>query len=396
MTLIVNRRGELDGPGLHAIVAGVSHYRHLPRGGGREAADPMGMSQLTSCALSAYRIARWLQGRADRLAAPLSTLRLLLSPSEREIEVEPDLVTVAEPCTFEALRREIGYWRHDACQRRDDIALFYFAGHGVQRVRGDAVLLCQDFGDGVGDVLERAISTANLYGGMAPAPGREEVARTQFYFVDSCRIRPDAFARYEALTPGSLWSVELSGRDDRRAPIFYAAVPGSRAYARPAEETLFCTALLAGLNGDAAETEYDDEGEARWFVTSHKLIGTLADRLDEETRGSDVVQEFRADGGGASARIHHLDGPPAVKLLVEIDPLEALGCTRVEICDDDGTPCRTVPAPLRPHPYTCELPAGMYRISARIDPQDPRFRDRAGGSIALLPPSQRWRRKVSA
>jgi Caspase domain len=163
----------------------------------------MGMSQLTSAALSAFRMAQWLERRADRLTAPLATLRLLLSPSEREVEdVEPALATVAEPCIFEALRSEVADWRDDASGRSDDVTLFYFAGHGVQRVKGDAVMLCEDFGDGVGGVLDRAISGVNLYNGMAPAPGREGIARTQFYFIDACRIRPDAFSQYEPLTPG--------------------------------------------------------------------------------------------------------------------------------------------------------------------------------------------------
>src|SRR5215207_8928348 len=162
MTLILDRRAELDGPGLHALVAGVSRYPHLPGGDGAPAAQALGMQQLTSCALSAFRIASWLRSRADRLTAPLATLRLLLSPSADEERVEPALRGVADACTFDALRKSIAAWRTSAQENLHDATVFYFAGHGVQRSKGDAVLLCEDFGNGIGGILDNAFSSVNL------------------------------------------------------------------------------------------------------------------------------------------------------------------------------------------------------------------------------------------
>src|SRR2546422_10325560 len=100
MTLIFDNRANLQGkPGLHALIAGVSAYPHLPAGTGTPAPDSFGMQQLSSTALSAYKMYRWLEGWQNRLRIPLATCRLLLSPSQDEATVEPRLSGLAEACT---------------------------------------------------------------------------------------------------------------------------------------------------------------------------------------------------------------------------------------------------------------------------------------------------------
>ena len=139
MSLLFDARAALTGqPGMHALVVGVSAYPHLA-GGADPVADPWGMGQLTSTASSAHMIFEWL--KAAQLSVPLATCRLLLSPSPGEAA----LSGVAEPATVDNLLREADAWRRDASTNRDNATLFYFAGHGIQRTKEDAVLCLQDF-----------------------------------------------------------------------------------------------------------------------------------------------------------------------------------------------------------------------------------------------------------
>jgi hypothetical protein len=76
MTLVFDQRGELSqGPGLHALIAGVSAYRHLPGGAGPIARRTFGFSQRHTAARTAFRIRTWLEERRERLPVPLATIR---------------------------------------------------------------------------------------------------------------------------------------------------------------------------------------------------------------------------------------------------------------------------------------------------------------------------------
>src|SRR5690348_285562 len=105
MSLLFDRRSALgDAPQLHALIVGVSRYRHLPGGDGPEAEMTFGMRQLTSTALSGFRVLEWLQRRKDRLSRPLATARVLLSPSGLERQVEPGFPEGASACTLADFR----------------------------------------------------------------------------------------------------------------------------------------------------------------------------------------------------------------------------------------------------------------------------------------------------
>lgn len=385
MALVYDKRDELSGaPGVHALLVGVSAYPHLPGGGGQPAPNSFEMEQLSSPALSAYRLYEWLVERTGNLPVPLATVRLLAASAPEEIAAEPELAGVSETCTLADLRREATAWRQDAIRHRDGMTFFYFGGHGVQRSKGDAVLLLQDFGDGEGGTLEKSVNARNIYYGMAPSPTSEEVARTQVYFVDACRLQPDLFRAYEQMDTSTVWDLPFAGLDDRSAPTFFSAVPGSIANAVRGKPTLFTQALLDCLNGGAAELEEFD-GTDRWRVSHLTLAGKLADRLRELASDAGGVQFPRSDGIGADAPLHYLDGPPSVRIDVEVVPPAALDCARISIRDDTGAEVVTLPKPLDPHPFTTELPAGVYTVAATVDPPTPPYRDVLGRARPVLP-----------
>src|SRR3712207_4310082 len=115
-------------------------------------------------------------------------------------------------------------------------------------------MLLENFGDPDEGPLTNAVAVDNLFYGMAPpASPTKQIAQRQLYFIDACRIAPSEFRAFEWLNVPDVWGVEIAGRDDRCAPIFYAGIPGTKAYALKGNQTLFIQALLACLDGDGAD-----------------------------------------------------------------------------------------------------------------------------------------------
>lgn len=372
MTLIRDNRQQLDGaPGIHAFIAGVSLYPHLPGGPGLEAAKTFGLQQLSSTASTAWLMYQWLlkAEKEKRLPLPIATIHLLLSPTPAELARHAAMGTSgAARCRRSEFVLDAGSWRDCARASNGEMTLFYFAGHGVQRRQKDAVLLMDDFGDrGAGGSLTNTVDIHDLVNGMAPPVGLGIVANQQVYFVDACRMPSADFKQSEWMRVPSLWDIDESGRDDRSAPVFYATIPGATAYALPGEQTLFSTALFDCLDRFGAVAPSVGDDDQRWRVTSWSLVQRLGDaiaRVNEELGGD---QAFAPDGQFTTPIvIGYLPEPPEVDVLLTLDPATAATGFGLEIEDEVGNLVPPTPiAPIHPHPHTMRLRAGTYRFVGR-------------------------------
>lgn len=401
MTLVHDDRDNLaqqGKAGLHALIAGVSAYRHLPGGAGRQASEAFGMGQLTSTAITAYKTYRWLLDNQSKLPLPLATIRLLLSPSPAEIAKEPALNGLAEPCTLDNFLTAAADWRDDANTNKENVTLFYFAGHGIQRGKDDSVLLLEDFNGRGGDHLRNSVETANLFFGMAPPNNsREKMARTQFYFIDACRNLPEKFKNFEEMTPTPVFSRELSGRDDRiSAPIFFAAISDTAAHALPGDQTLFSKALFQCLEGGAGRPVEDENGQVNWHISVFSLGEALQVYLDDYNAEFGSDQEWGAGGQMKQTTICHLDKVPDVEIILEVNPIAALDSARLQVVDSFGNPVAgAIPKLLAPHPFRLKLPANVsYRLTCTIDPPNPLWPGYEGTLVQVLPPRKRRVLKV--
>lgn len=415
MTLIFDERAKRPGqPGLHALIAGVSEYPNLPKADAQATPQSFGMRQLSSTALTAYKVFRWLVDHKQNFPVPLATCRLLLSPTPDEIEkikidAEPDLTEQFEKrrkgdpnscaCTLDNFIADSVAWRNDASSQQRNITLFYFAGHGVERNKGDAVLLLEGFGS-PGGILRNAVDMNNIFNGMASADTRPNMAETQLYFVDACRDFLPAFKKIERPPATGVFDPELTGADRRRAPIFYAAAPGTQARAIPHDQTLFSKALLECLNGEAGElkdVEFKDKGfQEKWHISVHSLNRALAIKVNDWNKALGAEQDFILSGLVADTPICFLNNPPLVEVILEVDPLEALKFTKFQVLNDQGAPIvEEVPMPLNPHPYRSKWPAGFYTISVTIDPANPLFMNLVGSARPIMPPRVNRKVKVS-
>jgi hypothetical protein len=389
VSLLVNNRAALGAnPGVHALIIGVSRYPFLA-GGVTPVADPWGLDQLTSSASSAHKMFEWLLGA--RLPVPLATCRVLLSPSPSE----GHLAGVANEATFQNVFDDAHAWRQDAQSNAENITFFYFAGHGVQRDKEDAVLCLQDFRQppAAAPALRRTIDLATLRAGMSPSISQPEIARTQFYFVDACREQPAQTTHFKDLKTGDLWDIELDGQDDRCSPIFYASVSNHVAAAIPGVQTLFGQALLACLGGEAGDSlgRDDEMGNPLWGVTIESLNAALMLKLDELNRQLGGDQTYTTGGQFKPAEVCLLDSPPRVDVILQVDPDTACALSRVTIVDNNDV-AKVYPPPIN-HPLQDTFPAGLYRVELSFSPPAPPFVDRQRSREARAPRSV-WKVKV--
>ncbi len=353
-------------PVLHAIVIGVSDYGFLPPPEAPATPGSFGLKKLTAAARSAVDVAVWLQAKKDQLAVPVASIRLCVAPAVAD-QVAPGPPVPVPAGAAGATRLDVvaalKEWRK--LLKPDDVALFYFAGHGVQRDRSDMVLLCADFADPDDGPLSRSFDLTHVWDGLGRNTTTATIARTQLYFVDACRERPTAFNNFEAMSVPDVWGVpQLQGKDDRRAPIFYATTPGALAYADPGVSTLFSRTLLACLDNEAATLD-DETGD--WQITSKSLERALGNRF-RALAGVATEQECDSDHAIADFVIARLAAPPICELRFQIDPDSAVASTGIQITDLTTKQNTIVAPPLQTHPYEHELPGGYYEFSAAPAP----------------------------
>jgi hypothetical protein len=293
--VVDHREGITKTEGLHALIVGVSSYPFLPGGsarGPRQNAFPE-LKQLSSAANSAYKLFEWLQQHEDDLAAPIASIRLLISPSVRELETNPALREVGDRATLAKFLLAMAEWRQDLAMCRNGIGLFYFAGHGAQRKRQDSILMLEDVGDGVGGLLRNAVEVNNIFDGLAPSFSQRKIARKQLFLIDACRMMPTQFRRYEWMNTSQVFNVEQQGIDDRAAPILLATLPGSQAYGVAGDLSIFARALLDSLNNSFTE---EDAAGGKGVISVSSLRHSLGTRIKRLNAEHKTAQELTTGG----------------------------------------------------------------------------------------------------
>ncbi len=407
MTLVYDNRQNLQGSaGIHALIAGVSHYTHLPGGGGPPAKKDWDLPQLTASALTGYKIYRWLIDHRRDLPKPLATVRLLLSPTDAEAEkiaagmkeiraaLQGEPVTLEDTpshCTLDDFAGQARDWRADAVSDTHDehITFFYFAGHGIQRKNNDPVLLVEDFGNPTWGMVAKTVEFNGLFDGMAPSSDEQgKIARTQLYFIDACRVRPDDLNKYKFPNIADIFDVELGGEDRRSAPVFYATVANTQAYSKTGEQTLFSEALIDCLNSEAVvpTNEQDASGYARYRVSIYSLAEKLSAKA-EALRALDLDQEFYPNPKGSNETIVNFPKPPEVECMLHIEPEPAAQLVSVNVLDSIGDAVSGWSvSPVKPHPYRGSLRVGLYTLQATITkPPHPPYVDLLTRPFQVVP-----------
>ncbi|HET9370058.1 MAG TPA: caspase family protein [Vicinamibacterales bacterium] len=349
MGLVFDQRDALGhGPGCHALIVGVSGYPYLDHTAAPRTRLNLGLLPLSSAALSAKRVYDWLVDA--KLAKPLATVRLLLSPAADDV-----FDSTIEKASLDQFIRDAADWRADASEHQENMTFFYFAGQGFSLNQGEHVLALQDFGDAIGPALRHTVKVNNVVDGMAPG-WMQNMARTQLYFIDANRRRPQELLSYPSLLPTAVFDVAPAGIDDRTTAVFYAASPDSEAWAYKKQQTFFSRALVTCLEGAAAIKQPDQ----RWAVSVQSLCQALPKQVADLAAEAEVRQQVVIEGSLREAIISHLEHPPLVGVAVHLEPAAAAATAHARLSNDEGTVVAEWDA--RDSSAPPQVPAGLYLL----------------------------------
>jgi hypothetical protein len=344
-------------PGTHALVIGVSHYPHLP--GGEDPShegESFLLDQLSTAARSASEFVAWLLNEYHNPKAPLKSLRVLLSPAPGELlnaHVQARL-PADYAATRSAVEEDLVGFRAACDSHRENVAIVYVAGHGVQMTKHGSVLLLEDFAKpGQLSRLQGAIDMAGVHAGM----NHPATAQTQFWFVDACRQKPEIARRFETLT-GAL-NLDVPNGDAVASPLFLAATTGSLAFGRLGGVSLFNEALMWALR-QAGAAEGPGCGDEYWRVTVTQLIKVLPERVKALAAAHGEIQSVDVAGKVRDATLHTYRDTPKVDLQVNLNPEEARSMSIANLIRGDG---QVQLANQKQWPFVTKVAAGLYMLS---------------------------------
>src|SRR6266852_8675172 len=128
---------QVSGPGLYALIVGVSDYEFLPEAGQSPPSGrvTLGLKKLKTPATGAFRFAQWLRNSYWHPTVKVKKIHLLLSPSDCEIEHVSGLREAhsTQPrATTEEVWAAMQAWQVESRGDPEGIAVLYAAGHGIQ------------------------------------------------------------------------------------------------------------------------------------------------------------------------------------------------------------------------------------------------------------------------
>lgn len=312
MTVVLDSSS--DGARTHALIIGVGTYRHLPSGQEPRLAKDYGLEQLTSPPISARAFADWLAKDYRNPDAPLGSIDMLLSEAVPRPYVLPGGKRFdPDPATWKNIQSSFDSWYEKCNLNEESVALFFFCGHGV--MKENLALLPDDFGKRKQSPFADTIDFEGTYRGM-----KRCAARTQCYFIDSCRQIPyDVLNEAERLgNPLISPNVRVKRRRSALdAPIIYASANQSSAYGRR-DGTKFTKALLACLAGYGAKRL-----AGKWVITTDRLGQSVRRQVERENRRGGPPQNCECDGVTIATPIHFLRAPPEWPVTVSLRPRKA-------------------------------------------------------------------------
>jgi hypothetical protein len=371
MTLVVDAVDE-GSPQLHALVIGVGDYRHFAGGNGAPMEPDLGLGQLSSPPTSAIAFAHWLTTGWRHSKAKLGSIDLLLSAGQNVEGFGAWPVDVAE-ATASAVSDACEAWFERANAHPDNIACFFFCGHGL--MRDEVALLCSDFGASKLNPFKGAINFEKLRLGMGRC-----AAGTQLFFVDTCRqlsVLARELLDYDALVPIAS-KVTAPPRSDHI--VLHSTAPLAKAYGEANTASRFTRALIASLAGLGAM-----KSSGTWVVTTSGLGRAVKSSLDRLVLAEKGPAQLASPEGSPLGAVIQVVGKnaPRVPLFVEIDPGEAAPVARLSV-HRNGVP---VPSLWEDHhgKWTTELAAGLYDVVASFE-QPSTYQDADSREVYVMPP----------
>lgn len=374
MTALYNANLPDEEAQTHVLIIGVNAYPHLPGGASwptQRAPKHFGLPQLTSPVASAHAFTNWLLEHYQNVDAPLGSIELLLSPASytpsagaaSRLQVQPGTPVQVAAAEFAPIEQAAGRWYIRADKHRDNVALFYFCGHGLEA--SDRYLLPADFG------ANRLKWTANMINLTETHNNMDRCqAKTQLFFIDACRERPQELQAYAAVASvgEALIGQQSGGILDRDWRLYHAAAPGQSAAGPPNRESYFTWALIQCLGGMGAR-----EQDATHAPVDHVSLGSALPELIDRIGQANKLDLRCAVGGDAllptPVDLNHASVPVDVLTIVRCQPLAAHKLAKLSLIDESGN--RTPRPQPGADPWRLIVKGGKYKVKAEFDATAP-------------------------
>lgn len=384
-----------EGPKLHAFIIGVGAYNHLQGGSSPGKKLNYDMGQLLSAPVSALSFAQWLIDEYSG-PTPLGSIEILISDDNDVPRLRLKNGTEAiinDRANSETIRQAFKRWRKrcDGIQIvngaevkppadtdasvQNNIAFFYFCGHGFEK--GNVYLLLEDFGEDEDVLFANSINFHQTYAGM-----KQSRAQTQCYFVDCCRGVPKALTERSDVQGITLIDPILTLARAREAPIIFSTMSNTTAWAPPAKEmTRFTHTLIDCLKGSACDTPT----QGSWNVTTGSLISAMTELLNAQSFDGQVCT---SEGEWFRNRtvLGAFKEPPIVEVTVCTKPASKIRKLKFKITNSI-LPAEHERAKPENKPWVVNVRAAEYLLEAH----DVEIAKQAAREARyILPPKRRW------
>ena len=235
-------------------------------------------------------------------------------------------------------------WRARCEKCPDNIALFYFCGHGLSK--GAQFLLPEDFGNPTWNQWENCIDFDAMRVGMVSVP-----VETQLFFADACRETPFTMLSnlqirgYTPVTANVYDAVNCSA-------AYYATGEGRQAHGPDDDVSYFGRAVILCLNGVGALNRQN-----KWIVDSYQLASALGHVMYYLKRRHDLALTCNPNVTGM-ALIHEAAGP---RVAVTLECTSQGANNAAEFILQNGQKQIHSPAG-DPKPFFAELDGGDWQV----------------------------------
>ena len=303
-------------PGTHVLIIGVGKYAFGK--GGVETLLGGGLRQLTSPPISARAVADWFVKRFRNTAKPLVSVSLLISE---------DAPAGAQPsATLDNVKAAAKQWVARVNSHADNMAVFYFCGHGAS-LGQKAALLLEDFGKD--EQYDNAIDVDTLRGTMKNSP-----AIQQLYLLDCCRTSADDLYQNESAIGSRIVSVPAATRGHSIPPqqfVLFPTIDGEEAFGIKDGVSVFSSSIIDALSFAAA-----DDKTGVWKTTTASLLGAV-DQLVHHRVPEQLTRRSKPNALDATSfEFNEIDEPLVARSFVTLSDTQLWGQVELECVDTKG------------------------------------------------------------
>lgn len=348
-------------PGTHVLLVGVGDYPYLKDGDDAKPFDmSMGMGQLSSPSLSVQALATWFMDTNAGFHNPDRPLRSIQVLSSADGPVQVNGAGGAEHSVNRArmpsVKQAVIDWMARAGRNSENLAVFFFCGHGLAFGEAENALLLEDFGGNPANPMADAIAFDSMRLGVL----RHCAANHQIHLIDACRTPPtkeflDTYGNHATGDPIAAAGLSRKLRD-KIAPVYFATGLASAAYGLNGQPSLFTQGLLQSMRG-AASRDKDDHWEVQVPALAegiNKCVASMSFQVQP--------QYCQPHETGPELMIHRLRTDPEVIVKVFTRDSNLLPqAILAHVCEDTAAREERPPDPA---PWWVALTTGSYRFEA--------------------------------